>query len=70
MDLRSVPIDDGAWHKSTRSGDNSTCVEAAIVPGLVVGVRDTKDRSGGELRFTPGAWQAFLADVKAGVYDL
>ena len=42
------------WHKSTRScGNGGDCVEVAVnLPG-VVAVRDSKDRDGGNLTFTP-----------------
>ncbi|WP_405111627.1 DUF397 domain-containing protein [Micromonospora sp. NBC_01405] len=29
------------------------------LPGIVL-VRDTKDREGGTLNFTPGSWQSFV----------
>ncbi|MEV0942763.1 DUF397 domain-containing protein [Micromonospora wenchangensis] len=49
------------WHTSTRSGNNGgNCVEVADnLPGVVL-VRDTKDRAGGTLAFTPAAWRGFL----------
>ncbi|GHJ09068.1 hypothetical protein TPA0907_34350 [Micromonospora humidisoli] len=49
------------WHTSTRSGNNGgNCVEVAgNLPGVVL-VRDTKDRTGGILAFTPDAWRGFL----------
>ncbi|MER7333295.1 MULTISPECIES: DUF397 domain-containing protein [unclassified Micromonospora] len=51
------------WRKSTRSG-NGECVKVADnLPGVVL-VRDTKDRSGGTLRFAPEAWQSFVDFAK------
>jgi hypothetical protein len=59
------------WHKSTRSGGNGgDCVEVAVnLPGIVA-VRDTKDRAGSALVFTDAEWQAFLAGVRDGEFDL
>jgi len=59
------------WHKSTRSGGNGgDCVEVAVnLPGIVA-VRDSKDRTGGTLVFTPAQWTAFLDGVRAGEFDL
>lgn len=51
-----------AWRKSTYSDDPvNNCVEVAMGP--VVGVRDTKDRAGGQLALTRTAWDAFLTTV-------
>ncbi|MGW3242908.1 DUF397 domain-containing protein [Streptomyces sp. NPDC001070] len=49
------------WFKSTHSNDDGgECVEVAIGPGAVL-VRDSKDRAGARLTFTPGAWADFVA---------
>lgn len=59
------------WHKSTRSGgDGGNCVEVATNLEGVVAVRDTKDRTGGLLLFTPAEWAAFIASVKDGEFDI
>lgn len=63
--------DDLIWVKSSRSGggDNGACVEVARTPGAVF-VRDSKDRTGGMLTFTPAEWSAFLAGAVKGEFDL
>ncbi|MEU9829109.1 DUF397 domain-containing protein [Micromonospora chersina] len=53
------------WRTSTRSSSNGgDCVEVADnLPG-VVAVRDSKDRAGGILAFTPAAWHAFVGALR------
>ncbi|MCT2583331.1 DUF397 domain-containing protein [Actinophytocola gossypii] len=49
-----------SWRKSSRSaGNGSNCVEVAQAVDAVL-VRDTKNRTGGTLSFTPNSWQRFL----------
>lgn len=58
-----------AWKKSSFSGSaSSNCVEVAQLDGGWVGVRDSKDRSGPVLVFTPGEWDAFRSGVRAGEF--
>lgn len=54
----------GQWRISTHSANGSTCVEIACnLPGIVA-VRDSKDRQGPVLTFTPDQWQAFIAQLR------
>jgi Domain of unknown function (DUF397) len=58
------------WRTSTHSGGNGNCVEvAANLPG-VVGVRDSKDRSGPVLIFGYAVWETFTAQLRDGALDL
>jgi hypothetical protein len=61
----SLPV--MTWRKSSYSSDNGgDCIEVGDgIPSLMP-VRDSKDPEGPALLFTPTAWSAFVADVKAG----
>ena len=54
------------WRTSSYSGNGGgTCVEAGQArPGVLV--RDTHDRTGPLLRFTPAAWHRFTSQIKTG----
>jgi hypothetical protein len=56
-----------AWRKARSSSYNTDCAEVGT-SGAVVGVQDTKEAHLGRertvLEFAPGAWRAFLHDVK------
>ncbi|WP_432095829.1 DUF397 domain-containing protein [Streptomyces sp. bgisy100] len=48
------------WIKSSHSSNEGpACVEVATAPDAVL-VRDSKDKSGPRLTFTPQAWTAFV----------
>ena len=51
------------WRKSSFIGNGGDCVEVADHGNRVL-VRDTKDRTGPVLRFTPDAWRKFADQVK------
>ena len=53
-----------AWIKSSYSGSQANCVEVMVRDRIMV--RDSKDRTGRVLRFTPTAWRNFAEQLKAG----
>jgi Domain of unknown function (DUF397) len=53
------------WHKSSFSGPNGDCVEAAELPAGVA-VRNSRFPDGPALLFTDSEWSAFLRGVKGG----
>lgn len=57
----TVPDRVGVWRTSTFSKEGQDCVEVLL--DARVGVRDTKDRAGGELAVPGTAWRALLKDI-------
>ncbi len=57
------------WRKSARSSGGDNCVEVAFAADGAVGVRDSKDRTGAVLTFTPAEWTAFTGGVRDGEFD-
>ena len=52
------------WRTSSYTGNGGgNCVEVGDVARMIL-VRDTKNRTGAVLRFTPGAWRRFADRVK------
>ncbi len=58
------------WRKSPYSATSDGCVETAFLPSGHVAVRDSKDRAGPVLLYTPREWRAFIAGVKDGEFEL
>jgi hypothetical protein len=57
------------FNKSTSSTYSGNCVEVSSCD-CGVQVRDSKDRQGTVLTFTHPEWEAFLAGVREGEFDL
>jgi Domain of unknown function (DUF397) len=55
------------WRRS-RACNPAECVEVALSEHLIL-VRDSKDRSGPVLEFSPQAWRDFLAEVARGRHE-
>ena len=57
------------WKKSSKSGGNGgSCVEVRRHEQAIQ-VRDSKDRSGPVLQFTPAEWEAFIGGAKDGEFE-
>ena len=57
------------WRKSSHSGAGNNCVEIAQLVATYA-IRDSKNPGGGHLTFSRSAWEALIADIKVGRYDL
>ncbi len=68
INLRKADLAAVSWRKSSYSGGAQDCVEVTTDRPGAVGVRDSKDRAGSVLNFSPGVWRAFIAGVKNGEY--
>ncbi|WP_328915418.1 MULTISPECIES: DUF397 domain-containing protein [unclassified Streptomyces] len=61
------------WFRSSYSSAGNNCVEAADLTRTAyraVAIRDSKDPEGPALLFPADAFAAFVADTRAGRYDL
>lgn len=56
------------WRKSSRSGTETNCVEAAAAPGHVA-ARDSKNSTGPTLTLAAREWAAFTTAVKHGTLN-
>lgn len=58
------------FHKSSYS-DNKACVEVGSCDcdGNLILVRDSKDKTGPTLSFTPDAWTGFLSGIRDGDFS-
>ncbi len=56
------------WQKSSFC-NVSGCVEAALISGTQVAVRDSKNPDQGFHLFDAAEWTAFLKGVRAGEFD-
>ena len=57
------------WVKSSLSYALGNCVEVSDLPSGGIGVRNSRDREGPVLTFTPAEWHAFVGGVHQGEFD-
>jgi hypothetical protein len=57
------------WRKSTASNPSGSCVEIAELPGGLIAVRNSRDKSGPALVYRRAELAAFLQDAKNGGLD-
>jgi hypothetical protein len=62
-------VEVGVARTSSHSSSGG-CVEVEGLAEGWIAVRDSKDREGPVLRFNPTEWEAFLAGVRGGEFDL
>ena len=64
-------LDGAVWKKGSRSNGSggSNCVEVAFLDQGIA-VRDSKNRTGPALLFTPAEWTAFVDSAKDGEFDI
>jgi hypothetical protein len=67
--LSGAAMTGSTWVKSSLSYANHNCVEVSELPEGTIGVRNSRDREGAVLRFTPDEWHAFLGGVRKGEFD-
>ncbi|MGH3238018.1 MAG: DUF397 domain-containing protein [Streptosporangiaceae bacterium] len=64
-----MEVTDLNWRKASYSnGGANACIEVASTDTVLV--RDTTDRTGPVLRFSPAAWRRFAGQVKRSLADL
>lgn len=53
------------WRKSSYSSADSECVEVTVDRATSILVRDSKNKNGSPLPFSPAEWRRFLLRVRA-----
>lgn len=63
-------LPDADWFKSSFSGGNGGCLEAAFLPDGRVAIRDNEDLGNPPFVVSRHVWQCWLDGAKQGEFDL
>jgi hypothetical protein len=63
-----MDMSEAVWRRSSLCA-NGSCVEMAVVDGLVA-IRDTKVSDGPLLQFSTTSWNEFLGGARTGEFDI
>ena len=58
------------YFRKSSFSSSANCVEVRLLPDGRIALRDSKDTALPAHHFTPIEWEAFLAGVRAGEFDL
>lgn len=58
------------WFVSSHTAANNTCVQARVLKGGIVQIRNSNNPDAGTATFTPAEWKAFVLGAKDGEFDL
>ena len=61
---------DAVWFKSSASGGNGGCLEAAFLRGGSVAIRDNEDLGNPPFVVSRHVWECWLDGAKKGEFDL
>ena len=62
--MKSSPQSWGQWYKSSHSQGMGNCVEVSVSATGRIGVRDSKNRTGGTLDLPAETWSSFISELK------
>ncbi len=67
--MATTDLTTGGWFKSSFSGNNGTCVEAAALDDGRIAVRNSNSPSDGVVFFTRAEMDAWIKGVQADEFD-
>ncbi len=63
--MRHSSFEESLWRTSSRSAPSGNCVEVAVT-STAVGIRDSKNRAGGQHAVSRAQWDVFVRKLCSG----